>query len=124
MTNYFDAVMAAIPDTSNTASKSSAFDKWIQAHDEWGFSAEQLVRVANKITTSNTAVLGSMAGKLVGTFEPYRCVFPEYYIGLFRVALPEEARRLRRRAGNPTLLLYLSISFLLRVLLSARLTGL
>jgi hypothetical protein len=80
MSRYYDAIIAAIPDTDNTASKSSAFSQWIKAHDEWGFSADQLVRIANKITDRNTAVLGSMAGELVGTFEPHRCVFSIYNI--------------------------------------------
>ena len=71
--SYYERLMAAIPDVSNTASKSQAFDKWISDNEEWGFTAAELTNIANKITTDNSAILGSMASHLVGTFEPHIC---------------------------------------------------
>ena len=70
---YFDSVMAAIPDSNNTAVKSRALDTWLDEHEEWGFCAKHLTAICRKVSTSNSAVLSSIASKLVGTFEPHIC---------------------------------------------------
>ena len=66
MSNYYESAMAAIPESTNSASTSSALSSWLEKNEEWGFTATQLTAICRKICTTNSAVLSSIVSDLTG----------------------------------------------------------